>query len=101
MNDTITVIYEQGVLRPLMPLSLPENSRIQVRIVRPRAQTAKVSVDRQRVYEALLDAGLIERHSTAAPGVSISEQELAAAAKTLGMAGPISNMIMAERADSY
>lgn len=101
MSDTITVIYEQGVLRPLLPLSLPENARIQVRIVRPQAHTTKALVEKQRVYDALMSAGLIERHSSADSGNSISEQELAEAARVLGMAGPISDVIMAERAESY
>ncbi|MFZ2359248.1 MAG: antitoxin AF2212-like protein [Anaerolineae bacterium] len=101
MSETIIVIYEQGVLRPLLPLALPENARIQVRIVRPRARTIKASVERQHVYEALLDAGLIERHSATDPGKAVSDQEVSEAARVLGMAGPISDDIMAERAESY
>ena len=32
MERSITVIYEDGVLRPLIPLALPEHSRVRVRI---------------------------------------------------------------------
>lgn len=33
MSVTLPVIYEQGILRPLAPLTLPESSRITVQIV--------------------------------------------------------------------
>ena len=101
MSETFTVIYEHGVLRPLMPLPLPENARIQVRIVRPSARTGKAQPDRQRVLEALLDAGLIRPTTATDPIESVSDQELAKAAKALGMAGPISELIMAERAEAF
>lgn len=101
MSETITVIYEQGVLRPLAPLSLPENTRIQVRIVRPTVRTRKVQANRQSVYEALMDAGLIRPQATTDLSKSVSEQELVAAAKALGAAGPLSELIIAERDESF
>lgn len=102
MNDTITVIYERGVLRPLDPLSMPENSRIQVQIVHPSRDTRPVQPSRQRILEVLLDAHLIAPFTDAVdPGVSISTQDLANAARTLGTAGPISELVIAERSDSF
>lgn len=32
MNTTVTAIYENGILRLLVPLSVPEHARVQVRI---------------------------------------------------------------------
>ena len=32
MNTTVTAIYENGILRLLAPLSVPEHARVQVRI---------------------------------------------------------------------
>ena len=32
MNNTITVVYENGILRPLVPLALPEHARVQIRV---------------------------------------------------------------------
>lgn len=43
MNDTITVIYEHGVLRPVLLLPLSENARVQVRIVRPHPKGTRAS----------------------------------------------------------
>ncbi|MCA9922415.1 MAG: antitoxin family protein [Anaerolineales bacterium] len=33
MSENIAVIYEKGVLRPLQPLSLPERTHLEIRIV--------------------------------------------------------------------
>jgi predicted DNA-binding antitoxin AbrB/MazE fold protein len=41
MSTTFTAIYEQGILRPLLPLSLPEHARVEVRIVPQSARTKK------------------------------------------------------------
>lgn len=101
MSETFTVIYEHGMLRPVAPLALPENARIQVRIVPASSESGLMRSDRQDVYKALMDAGLIKPQATQEPGDSISEPELLAAAKALGMAGPISNLIIAERGESY
>jgi predicted DNA-binding antitoxin AbrB/MazE fold protein len=32
MSQTITAVYEDGVLRPLLPLSLPNKTRVRVQI---------------------------------------------------------------------
>lgn len=100
MSDTFTVIYEHGILRPVAPLALPENARLQVRIV-PAFGSDPVRSDRQNVFEALMDAGLIKSQMTSEPRESISERELLVAAKALGMAGPVSDLIIAERGESY
>lgn len=84
MSETIAVNYAQGVLRPLAPLALPENARVQ-----------------QSVYEALMDAGLIRPQATADSGMPVLEQELIAAAKALGVAGSLSELIIAERDESF
>lgn len=86
MNTTFTVIHEGGVLRPLTPLSLPEHARVQVRIIKP-ARGEKPS-DRERIYNALHDAGLIKPQAAAEALYSVSEAELVAAADALGATGP-------------
>lgn len=37
MNQTITAVYENGVLRPLKPLELPENTRVRLQIEKSEA----------------------------------------------------------------
>jgi predicted DNA-binding antitoxin AbrB/MazE fold protein len=101
MNTTFTAIYEQGVLRPLRPLALPEHTHVEVRIV-PRPTRAKQApVDREDIYAALLDAGLVKAQTPTELVPAISEADLAAAATDLAAAGPISELIIAERAESY
>ena len=97
MSDTITVIYEKGVLRPILPLPLPENTLFQVRIVPSRSRKQRSSTERQHVYEALLDAGLTVVSAPVDSGKTVSDQALAKAAKALGMAGSISELIISER----
>jgi predicted DNA-binding antitoxin AbrB/MazE fold protein len=101
MSTTFTAIYEQGVLRPLLPLSLPEHAAVEVRIVPRPARVEKASADRQRVYEALQDAGLIKSQPVYEPARPVSEADLAAAAEALAAAGSLSELIIAERAESY
>jgi predicted DNA-binding antitoxin AbrB/MazE fold protein len=57
MNSTVMAIYENGVLRPLTPLALPEHARVQVH-VRQTAASSDAAEHRRRVREALVASGL-------------------------------------------
>ena len=94
MSETIIATYEQDVLRPLTPLSLPEHTRVQIQIV---AQIPAVEEERHLVRQALLDAGLIKLHPPVEPVQPVSETQLAAAADALAAAGSLSELIIAER----
>jgi predicted DNA-binding antitoxin AbrB/MazE fold protein len=94
MNESIAVIYEGGVLRPLQPLALPEHSRLEVRLVRRRRPTGD---QRKLAYDALQAAGIISAQLPAEDLPTISEAQLAAAARDLSVAGPLSELIIAER----
>jgi predicted DNA-binding antitoxin AbrB/MazE fold protein len=94
MNESIAVIYEGGVLRPLQPLALPEHVRLEVRIVRRRQQ---INDERQRAYDALQAAGVIGAQPPAEALPAVSDAQLAAAAKALAAAGPLSELVIAER----
>ena len=93
MNQTIAAIYEQGMLRPLTPLLMPERTRVQIQII---SQSSDVE-ERQRVRQVLLDAGVIQPRPQAEPVPPISEAQLEAAARALAMAGPLSEQIIAAR----
>ena len=94
MNESIAVIYEGGVLRPLQPLALPEHSHLEVQIVRRRRPRGD---QRKLAYDALQAAGIIGAQTTAEDLPVISEAQLALAARDLAIAGPLSALIIAER----
>lgn len=94
MKETIVAIYEQGVLRPLTPLILPEHTHVQIQIVAP---APAVQEERHWVRQALLDAGVIRFRPPAEPVQPVSEAQLAAAADALAAAGPLSELVIAER----
>jgi len=54
MSEMITAIYEKGLLRPIRRLTLPERTRVDLRIV---ARYEGGADERQQVRQALLDAG--------------------------------------------
>ena len=94
MTEVITAIYEQGVLRPLTPLHIPEHTRVEIQVA---VQPATGLEARQRVCAALQAAGLAGATPADEMVVSVSEGQLAAAAQALGEAGPLSELIIAER----
>lgn len=94
MSDTIPAIYERGVLRPLTPLLLPERTQVRIQIV---TLDHADDGERQRVYQVLLEAGVIHPASTEEAPLPVSEVQLDAAARKLAVAGPLSEDIIAER----
>lgn len=94
MSQSVAAIYERGILRLLTPLTLPDHTRVQVQIVAPAPDDQE---ERQRVRQVLLDAGVIRQRRPAAPVQPVSEAQLAASADALAEAGPLSELIIAER----
>ena len=93
-NKTITAVYEQGVLRPLTPLVLPEQTRVQIQIVVPPSTAQE---ERRRARQALLDAGVIRPRPPAEPVQAVSEAQLIETANVLAEAGLLSELVIAER----
>lgn len=99
MAQTITAVYENGVLRPLTPLTLPEHAQVELD-VRPVVAPADAEAQREQVRRALADAGLLA--STAPVSEQkppLSAQERSALAQTLAEGGvaPLSTAILEER----
>lgn len=78
----------------MQPLALPEHARLEVQIVRRRRSSRD---QRKLAYEALQAAGIIGAPLPAEDRPKISEAQLAAAARELAVAGPLSELIIAER----
>jgi predicted DNA-binding antitoxin AbrB/MazE fold protein len=93
MSETITAIYEHGVLRPLTPLALPENARVQIQIMDQPASNE----ERTRVLQVLVEAGIISAAEPPSPFPPISESELERLGEELAKEGPLSDTIIEER----
>ncbi len=89
MSENIAVIYEKGVFRPLHPLSLPERTRLEIRIIETESNAEKA-------YQVLLQAGLIQPSSPVRLE-QVTEKDRLEAADAYGQAGPLSDWIIAER----
>src|SRR5215469_11942556 len=57
MSQRLKAVYENGVLRPLTPLNLPEHSEVEIRVRRIESPSPPAA-HRLRVRRALIEAGL-------------------------------------------
>lgn len=97
MTETVTAVYEQGVLRPLTPLHLPEHSQVEIE-VRTIVSRPEAHARREQVRAALDAAGILA--PVAPSGASpMTEDERAALAEQLVVSGaiPLSQIIMEDR----
>ncbi len=99
MEQTVLAVYENGVLRPLEPLELPEHSTVQVRVqttdADPRVEAQNY---RQRVRAVLREAGLlVEYPALSTEHEPLSEQEREELAKSLPADLRLSDAIIEER----
>src|SRR3989304_3061405 len=97
MLDMITAIYENGVLRPITPLALPEHSRVQIQTEVPPAVDSPAE-HRRRVHEVLVAAGLsLPRLPDLPEAKPLSAERREELAHILAASGPLSKVIMGER----
>lgn len=58
MTTSIEAVYEQGVLRPLEPLGLPEGTKVAILVLEPT--TAKLTAMREAMSDPLFISDLQE-----------------------------------------
>lgn len=93
----ITAVYENGLLRPLTPLALPEHARVQLQ-VSPVAGEESLAEHRRRVHEVLVAAGLSLPAAPVMPEAKpLSAERREELARILASGGPLSDVILAER----
>ena len=93
-TESILAVYEHGVLRPLQPLALPEHTRVHLQIVSPPVDDQGL---KQQVRQALVDARVIQPRVASPSLPKVTETDLMVAADALAIAGPLSELIVAER----
>lgn len=101
MAQVITALYENGVLRPLLPLNLRERQRVQVQIL-PETPTDVAADDSEAVLQRLMVKGLIcPRPTGPVPPPPLSDEALQRLADRLGQAPgkPLSEMVIEDRGE--
>ena len=93
MVAVATAIYEKGTLRLLTPVILPERARVRVQIV----EEDKAEDDVQRALTVLEASGLVKPLKQLQATDTISPARRAELAQLYAAAGPLSEMIIAER----
>jgi predicted DNA-binding antitoxin AbrB/MazE fold protein len=96
MDETITAIYENGVLRPLAPLALPEHTTVQISIKTVPPPAGAVA-RRSMIIQTLVAAGLAAPPPSASPSSLLSEQERHELAHRIPAGRPLSEIIIEER----
>ncbi len=96
MNDAVIAIYEKGVLRPLAPLALPEQTRVRV-LVQPIAP-ADAAMHRHQVRETLVAAGLsLLTPDMPLPAEPLSTERREELARRFSGGRPLAELIIEER----
>lgn len=92
MADPITAIYEKGILRPLTPLNLPEETQVQI-YVQSISAPAEALAHRGRVHEGLIQAGLsLSFPPVSSTPSSISAERRAELARIFSVGQPLSEL---------
>ncbi len=99
MSQTITAIYEDGILRPLTPLELPDRTEVRLTVeAAPELLDADVHTQRRQVDMALMAAGLMAPRAPADPALHpLTDEERAALSRRIPAGRPLSEIILEER----
>ena len=102
MSQTITAIYSDGVLRPLVPLALPDKTKVEL-VVQPAPDLTALNEERRRIIEAMAQAGLLANSPSLFPFPDdpISEEEQEELAQVFAGEKPLSEIIIEERAEGW
>lgn len=92
MSTEVIAIYENGVLRLLTPVSLPEQARVRLAILSEEEPEDEL----QRAKAALTAAGLVRPSPQMEPR-TVSQDRRAELARLYAASGPLSEVIIAER----
>ena len=103
MNQTITAIYANGVLRPLTPLELEDQAQVELEVRSVKNPEPMPAVERQRIIDALAHAGLLANAPALypIPEEPISEEEEEELARIFAGHKPLSEIIIEERQEGW
>ena len=96
-RQTVTAIYQNGVLRPLVSLDLPENSEVEldVKIIKKKENS------RQVVSELLVQKGLSLPKKKTEPKQNLSPEERERLAQIFSAPQPLGELISEGREERF
>lgn len=96
MSEIITAVYENGVLRPLNPVNLPEGQKVRLRVLPAVPETAS---EIERALQPLIDAGRLTPPPRRGDVEPVSEEQLRELTESLKAfpGKPLSEIIIEER----
>jgi predicted DNA-binding antitoxin AbrB/MazE fold protein len=96
MSQSIIAVYEDGILRPLEPLRLPEKQRVRIRFELEGQMDSQANI-----FEFLINAGWLRPPSGGSDVTPVPLMERNRVADILGQAAmkPVSEMIMDDRGE--
>ena len=96
-QQTVTAIYQNGVLRPLGSLDLPENSEVEldVKIIESKQNS------REAIGELLVQKGLSLRKKKAESKQNLSAEERERLAKIFSAPKPLGELISEDREERF
>ena len=93
MSTEAKAIYEDGVLRLLTPVALPDRTQVRIQILSEQ----EADYELERAEAALVAAGLVKPKKVPEGLESISSARRAELARLYAVGGPLSESIIAER----
>jgi predicted DNA-binding antitoxin AbrB/MazE fold protein len=98
MTETITAIYEKGMLRPLQPLNLREQQRVRIQLL-----PEETNDEGEAAIRILVEAGLMRPPDrvTPIPPDPVPQEERLALAERLSQAPgrPLSEIVIEDRGE--
>jgi predicted DNA-binding antitoxin AbrB/MazE fold protein len=98
MSTEARAIYEDGILRLLTPVALPERAEVRIQILADtEGPKQEVADELERAEAALIAAGLVKPKKMPEHPKTISSAHRAELARLYAAGGPLSESIIAER----
>ena len=93
MSQTLTAIYTNGVLRPLISLDLPENSEVELDL-------KVIEKPKNKIKELLITKGLSVQNTISKPVKKLAPKERERLAKVFSAPQPLGEIISEDREES-
>jgi predicted DNA-binding antitoxin AbrB/MazE fold protein len=103
MSQIITAIYADGVLRPLTPLALEDQTSVELEVRLVNTLEPAQPDERKRIIEAIARAGLLANNPTLSLATEDfpSEEEEEELAQLFAGEKPLSDIIIEERREGW